>query len=70
MGVTCTGKAGSNIFLTTVTGLISKRDEAAYEEKVLQVAAWCSESHLPLNTKKIKEILVYSGGTALGMGIV
>ncbi|XDV18914.1 hypothetical protein PO909_024508 [Leuciscus waleckii] len=43
---------------TTVIGLISKGDEAAYREEVLNMAAWCSENNLALNTKKTKEIIV------------
>ncbi|KAK0155571.1 hypothetical protein N1851_002050 [Merluccius polli] len=39
--------------------LITKlRDEAAYREDVLKLAAWCSENNLALNTKKTKEIIV------------
>ena len=33
-------------------------DEAAYREEVLDLAAWCSENNLALNTKKPKEIIV------------
>ena len=43
---------------TTVVGLISKGDEAAYREEVLKLTAWCSENNLALNTGKTKEIIV------------
>ena len=43
---------------TTVAGLISKGDEAAYREEVLKLTAWCSENNLALNTGKTKEIIV------------
>lgn len=44
---------------TTVVGLISKGDEAAYREEVLKLTAWCSENNLALNTGKTKEIIVH-----------
>ena len=43
---------------TTVVGLISRGDEAAYREEVLKLAAWCSENNLALNTKKTSEIII------------
>ena len=43
---------------TTVVGLISGGDEAAYREEVLKLTAWCSDNNLALNTGKTKEIIV------------
>uniref|UniRef100_A0A8C7XFZ3 Reverse transcriptase domain-containing protein n=1 Tax=Oryzias sinensis TaxID=183150 RepID=A0A8C7XFZ3_9TELE len=59
----CSLQHDSNLSLkfvddTTVVGLISKGDEAAYREEVLKLAAWCSDNNLALNTKKTKEIIV------------
>uniref|UniRef100_A0A8C7X192 Reverse transcriptase domain-containing protein n=1 Tax=Oryzias sinensis TaxID=183150 RepID=A0A8C7X192_9TELE len=59
----CSPQHDSNLIVkfaddTTVVGLISKGDEAAYREEVLKLAAWCSDNNLALNTKKTKEIIV------------
>uniref|UniRef100_A0A3P9JKF7 Reverse transcriptase domain-containing protein n=1 Tax=Oryzias latipes TaxID=8090 RepID=A0A3P9JKF7_ORYLA len=59
----CSPQYDSNLIVkfaddTTVVGLISKGDEAAYREEVLKLAAWCSDNNLALNTKKTKEIIV------------
>jgi hypothetical protein len=43
---------------TTVVGLISNGDEAAYREEVLNLTAWGSENNLALNTKETSEIIV------------
>lgn len=43
---------------TTVIGLISRGDEAAYREEVLKLAAWSSENNLYLNTRKTREIIM------------
>uniref|UniRef100_A0A8C7YJU6 Reverse transcriptase domain-containing protein n=1 Tax=Oryzias sinensis TaxID=183150 RepID=A0A8C7YJU6_9TELE len=59
----CSPQHNSNLIVTfaddtTVVGLISKGDEAAYREEVLKLATWCSDNNLALNTKKTKEIVV------------
>ena len=43
---------------TTVVGLISQGDEAAYREEVQRLTTWCSANNLALNTQKTKEIIV------------
>uniref|UniRef100_A0A8C9VFB8 Reverse transcriptase domain-containing protein n=1 Tax=Scleropages formosus TaxID=113540 RepID=A0A8C9VFB8_SCLFO len=43
---------------TTVVGLITDSDEAAYREEVHTLTHWCQENHLLLNTTKTKEIIV------------
>lgn len=59
----CTPVHGSNSIIkfaddTTVVGLISDNDEAAYREEVQHLAAWCADNNLALNTKKTKELNV------------
>uniref|UniRef100_A0A3P9M1I2 Reverse transcriptase domain-containing protein n=1 Tax=Oryzias latipes TaxID=8090 RepID=A0A3P9M1I2_ORYLA len=59
----CSRQHDSNLIVkfaddTTVVGLISKGDEAAYRDGVLKLAAWCSDNNLALNTQKSKEIMV------------
>ncbi len=43
---------------TTVVGLISKGDEAAYINEILRLSEWCSANNLTLNTTKTKEIIL------------
>src|SRR4029434_9911780 len=43
---------------TTVLGLISNNDEAAYRQEVGNLAVWCSEHNLNLNLKKTKEMII------------
>ncbi|KAK3545698.1 hypothetical protein QTP70_011272 [Hemibagrus guttatus] len=43
---------------TTVICLIQDGDESAYRQEVEQLAAWCSLSHLELNTLKTVEMIV------------
>uniref|UniRef100_A0AAX7SSM7 Reverse transcriptase domain-containing protein n=1 Tax=Astatotilapia calliptera TaxID=8154 RepID=A0AAX7SSM7_ASTCA len=43
---------------TTVIGLISDNDEAAYREEVDRLAEWCDTNNLLLNTEKTKELIV------------
>lgn len=43
---------------TTVVGLISKGDEAAYRNEILRLSEWCSANNLTLNTTKTKEIIL------------
>ena len=43
---------------TTVIGLISGGDESAYRDEVEQLALWCSENNLVLNTAKTKEMII------------
>ena len=59
----CTPVHGSNTIVkfaddTTVIGLISDNDEAAYREEVQHLAEWCADNNLALNTKKTKELIV------------
>jgi hypothetical protein len=42
---------------TTVVGLITKGDEAAYRDEILKLTEWCSVNNLTLNTAKTKEII-------------
>uniref|UniRef100_A0A3P8WVL5 Peptidase M12B domain-containing protein n=1 Tax=Cynoglossus semilaevis TaxID=244447 RepID=A0A3P8WVL5_CYNSE len=43
---------------TTIVGLISNNNETPYRKEVQALAAWCSDNHLNLNTKKTKEIII------------
>ena len=43
---------------TTVVGLISEGDEAAYRDEVEKLAEWCAENNLELNTSKTKELII------------
>lgn len=43
---------------TTVTGLIAGGDDVAYRIKVANLASWCENNNLALNTDKRKEIMV------------
>ncbi|KAK0153884.1 putative RNA-directed DNA polymerase from transposon X-element [Merluccius polli] len=59
----CSPANNSNLIVkfaddTTVVGIISGGDEAAYREEVLKLVAWCSENNLALNTRKTKEIII------------
>ena len=42
---------------TTLIGLISNGDEAAYREEVNSLASWCSQNHLELNALKTVEMV-------------
>jgi hypothetical protein len=47
---------------TTVVGLITDNDEAAYRVEVRELAVWCQEHNLSLNVSKTKELIVdYKG---------
>uniref|UniRef100_A0AAX7TJ37 Reverse transcriptase domain-containing protein n=1 Tax=Astatotilapia calliptera TaxID=8154 RepID=A0AAX7TJ37_ASTCA len=59
----CRPADGSNTIIkfaddTTVIGLISDNDEAAYREEVDRLAEWCNRNNLLLNTEKTKELIV------------
>ena len=43
---------------TTVVGLISKGNESAYREEVVQLTEWCRENNLLLNTAKTQELVI------------
>ncbi len=43
---------------TTIVGLISNNNEAAYREEVQHLTNWCFQNNLDLNTTKTKEIIV------------
>ncbi len=43
---------------TTLIGLIQDGDESAYEQKVKELAVWCSLNNLELNTLKTVEMIV------------
>jgi hypothetical protein len=43
---------------TTVVGLITNNDEAAYGEEVKALAEWCQENNLSLNVNKTKELIL------------
>ncbi len=43
---------------TTIVGLITKGDEAAYRNEILRLSEWCSANNLILNTTKTKEIIL------------
>ena len=43
---------------TTVVGLITKNNEAAYSEEVRALAEWCQEYNLSLNVNHTKELIV------------
>uniref|UniRef100_A0AAZ3PRG4 Reverse transcriptase domain-containing protein n=1 Tax=Oncorhynchus tshawytscha TaxID=74940 RepID=A0AAZ3PRG4_ONCTS len=43
---------------TTVVGLITDNDETAYREEVRDLAVWCKDNNLSLNTIKKKEMIV------------
>ena len=45
------------------TTLINNSDEAPYREEIQALAAWCSDNHLNLNTKKTKEVIIDGSGT-------
>lgn len=42
---------------TTLIGLITNGDEAAYREEVNSLASWCSQNHLELNALKTVEMV-------------
>ena len=42
---------------TTLIGLISDGDEAAYRKEIDSLAFWCSQNHLELNALKTKEMV-------------
>ena len=59
----CRTVHGSNSIIkftddTTVIGLISNNNEAAYREEVQHLATWCMDNNLLLNTSKTKELIV------------
>ena len=59
----CTARSKSNLIIkfaddTTVIGLITDEEEAAYREEVEQLAVWCKAHNLALNTEKTKEMIV------------
>ena len=59
----CTARFKSNLIIkfaddTTVVGLITDDEEAAYREEVEQLAVWCKAHNLALNTEKTKEMIV------------
>ncbi|XP_059846139.1 uncharacterized protein LOC132405391 isoform X1 [Hypanus sabinus] len=43
---------------TTLVGLISNNNEAAYREEVITLTQWCQENNLSLNVAKTKELIV------------
>ncbi|KAI3372967.1 hypothetical protein L3Q82_023407, partial [Scortum barcoo] len=43
---------------TTVIGLITGDDEAAYREEVRVLTSWCQDNNLQLNVSKTKELIV------------
>jgi hypothetical protein len=42
---------------TTVVGLITDNDEAAYKEEVRDLEVWCQDNNFSLNVSKIKELI-------------
>jgi hypothetical protein len=59
----CVAKHNSNTLIkfaddTTVVGLITDNDEAAYREEVRDLAVWCQDHNLSLNVSKTKELIV------------
>ncbi|KAK0145089.1 hypothetical protein N1851_016021 [Merluccius polli] len=59
----CVGTHPDNITVkfaddTTLVGLISGGDEAAYREGVQRLVEWCDDNNLVLNTSKTKEMIV------------
>lgn len=57
----CTASHSSNHIkfadTTTVVGLMSRNDEAAYREEVEQLSILCRHNNLSLNISKAKEII-------------
>jgi hypothetical protein len=47
-------------FANNMTGfcLITDKDEAAYREKVRDLAVWCQDNNLSLNVSKTEELIV------------
>ena len=43
---------------TTLVGLITDNDEAAYREEVRELAVWCQDNNLSVNGSKRKELIV------------
>ena len=43
---------------TTVVGLITNNNEAAYREEVRALEVWCQENNLTINVNKTKETIV------------
>lgn len=43
---------------TTVIGLITSGDEAAYRDEVAQLVSWCRDNNLSLNSEKTKEMII------------
>lgn len=43
---------------TTIIGLITGREEAAYREEVAQLVSWCQENSLSLNAENTKEMII------------
>uniref|UniRef100_A0A8C6L2U8 Reverse transcriptase domain-containing protein n=1 Tax=Nothobranchius furzeri TaxID=105023 RepID=A0A8C6L2U8_NOTFU len=59
----CVAKHESNIIIkfaddTTIIGLITGNDEAAYREEVTALHEWCLDNNLSLNISKTKEMIV------------
>uniref|UniRef100_A0A8C6LDB2 Reverse transcriptase domain-containing protein n=1 Tax=Nothobranchius furzeri TaxID=105023 RepID=A0A8C6LDB2_NOTFU len=59
----CTATRNSDIIVkfaddTTVVGLITNDDEAAYREENSALTHWCQDNHLILNVAKTKELIV------------
>ncbi len=55
----CTATHSSNVIVkfaddTTVTGLITDKDDMAYREEVITLTKWCQENHLSLNIDKTR----------------
>jgi hypothetical protein len=58
----CMARHNSNTIIkfaddTTVVGLITDNDEAAYREEVREQTVWCKDSNLSLNVIKTKEMI-------------
>ena len=59
----CTARFDSNTIIkfaddTTMIGLITDNDEAAYREEVRDLAVWCQDNNISLNVIKTKEMIV------------
>jgi hypothetical protein len=60
----CTARHDPNTIIkladdTTVVGLITDNNKAAYREEVRDLAMWCQDNNLSLNVIKTKEMIVY-----------
>ena len=54
----CTTPTPSFADDTTVVGLITDNEEAAYREEVRDLAVWCQDNNLFLNVIKTKEMII------------